>query len=215
MLYKWYSFLNLLIALPAFAAIARARYTVRAFRPFYVLLWIGLANELLSFALVYRYATNAVSGNIYVLLEYFLLLAQFYRWEQRRKGLYLACGVAGLVVWVSDNCLFNSLQDNNSTFRAVYALVIVLFSTDRVNRLAVLEKARLWTNASFILCTGFLLYYSTRAVAEVFNIFPLQLGAAFYRALWWFLAFVNVFANLIFTGGVLCIPRKEAFILYY
>lgn len=215
MVYKWYSFLNLLIALPAITAFARARYTARVFRSFYILLWLGLGNEILSWVLVYREGTNATSSNIYVLLEYFLLLKLFYGWEQGRRRLYIACALFGLLVWITDNWLLHSLLDNNSLFRAVYAFVLVLLSIDRINRLAVLEKARLFSNASFILCAGFLLYYCTRAFAEVFNLFPLQLDAHFYRALWWTLAFVNVLANLIFTGGILCIPRKEAFILHY
>lgn len=213
--YWFYVISNFSIALPALAGIVRYRRVAAAWHPFLLLCCLGLGNELLSFWLMNRVRSNMVNSNCYVLAEYLLLVWQFARWNRWPKASAWYAGVSGMLAWLTDNLLWHHLRDNNSFFRVTYSVAIVLFSIDRINRLAVLEKARLWKNASFVVCTGFLLYYCMKATCEAFNLFPLQLDNHFRLLLWSVLSVINLFANLVYFGGILWIPRKEAFILHY
>jgi len=212
--YVFHSISNLSVAVPAMAVFFVTR-PARAYYPFIALLWLGAVNEVLSWCLVFTIRTNAVNGNLYVLAEYGLLLWQFCRWNRWPARIFAWFALPGLALWAADNLALHSLSDNNSVFRAGYAFLVVLLSIDRVNRLVIYEKARLIKNASFWICTGFLLYYCIKAFAEVFNAFPLHLPGHFYMVLWSLLSFINLIANIIFTKAVLWIPRKSELILHY
>ena len=213
--YGWHIVSNLSIALPAAAAFARRRELPAAWYPFLALLWLGFFNEILSLVLVYTIHTNAVNGNIYVLLEYTLLLLQFRCWNHKYTRLCWFAFAAGLAAWVTDNLFLHSPLDNNSYFRIFYSFVIMFFSMDRLNRAAVLERQNLFKNAAFLACTGFLLYYCSKACIEVFNAVPLNLSPLFYMHLWGSLSMINFVSNLIYFTGVLCIPVKQELILPY
>jgi len=208
-------FLNHSIVLPAVLGAVRFKKIVSSFIPFIILIWLGLLNETLSLALIFSNGSNALNSNIYVLLEYGIILWQFYEWNQDGKKKYYFFALAGVAVWILDNGVLNSPMDNNSIFRVFYSIVLVFFSIDQVNKILIYEKGRLIKNAMFLICVTFLVYYGCKAFIEVFNAFRLGLSDHFFRHLWMILYFVNVFANIMYAIAIVCLPTKQEFILPY
>ncbi len=208
-----YVLLNYSIILSVVIGIIRFKSLLRTFYPFMFFICLGLANESLSLFLINTVKSNSVNSNIYVLLEYSLLLRQFYNWNINYSKKCILAGTFGIIIWISDNLLINSINDNNSIFRIFYSFVIVFFSIDMLNRVIVNEKKRISKNAVFLICTGFLMYYGFKAFLEVFNAFNLQFSNTFYTKVWMTLSIVNFIANIIYAIAIICIPRKQEFSL--
>lgn len=208
-------FLSYSILIPAIAAIMRYKVVLKDYRPFLWLIWLGLLNETVSILFIYSIRSNTVNSNIYVLLEYGLILLQFYKWNSSRAGKYLVMALVGLVVWFADNFLANSITQNNSLFRVFYSFMTVFFCIDLLNRILVFDMSPLLKNAMFLIAITFLVYYGFKAFVESFNVLHLGLNKNLLKMLWKILYFVNVFANLSYTAAILWIPTKQKFIMFY
>ncbi len=207
--------LNLFLLVPAVVAIYRFRLIDKTFLPFLLLIWVGAVNEILSLVLIYTVKTNSANSNIYVLLEYILVMYQFYRWSDRSAKLYLFFILAGLLVWITDNLLLNSIFYRNALFRIFYSFIVIFFSIDQVNKLIVYERRSLFKNPVFLVCLTFLIYYSCKAFVEVFITFDLGLDEAFNEKVIMLMVFSNFFSNILYTIALVCIPPKLEFTLPY
>ncbi|MDE3184449.1 MAG: hypothetical protein KGM16_13610 [Bacteroidota bacterium] len=208
-------FFNHSIIIAAAISFFRFKSVSGDYYPFIFLIWLGLLNESISLALLYNGSTNAVNSNIFVLLEYLLILFQFYKWNESNVSKYYLLAFLGLLVWTSDNFFLNSIRQNNSVFRVFYSFVILFFSIDKVNKIIILENLRLTRNAMFLMCITFIFYYGFKACVESFNMIHLGLSVTFLRKLWFILYFVNFISNLLFALAVLWIPTRQKFILRY
>jgi hypothetical protein len=208
--------LNYSILIAAIIGIIRFKSIIRDYYPFIFIIWLGVFNETLSLVLIFTLGRNTVNSNIFVLLEYLLIVYQFYKWNNK-KGLkkYVILALLGLAVWSADNLVLNSITHNNSLFRAFYSFLVVFFSIDQVNKLVIYERGPLFKNPMFIICITFLLYYGFKAFVESYNLFHLGLSKTLLRDLWIILYFVNGIANLLYAIAVLWIPTKVKFILPY
>lgn len=207
--------LNLSVAFPAIIGLTRFRFISSDYYPFIIVICLGLFSELLSIVMVYNTGSNAINSNIFVLLEYGLILFQFYKWNYNSFKKYYVFALLGFTVWCIDNFFINSIIENNSLFRVFYSFVIVFLSIDQLNKIIVNEKNVLFKNAMFAICIGFLFYYTCKAFVEVFNAVHLGLSYNFLWNLWIILYFVNVVSNVIYALAILCIPRKHEFTLPY
>lgn len=207
--------LNHSIIIAAIAGLVAFRRIIKSFYPFVFLIWLGLINESLSLVLIYNNGNNAVSSAIFVLLEFGLILYQFYLWNRGNSKKYYLFAMAGLVTWILDNFILNSITQNNSLFRVFYSFVIIFFSIDQLNKILIYEKGRLLKNAGFIICLTFLFYYGCKAFVEAFNMFHLGISDVFLRNLWITLYFINGISNLLYAIAIICIPTKEEFTLPY
>jgi hypothetical protein len=180
--------------------------------PFVFFIWLGFLNEILSLLMIYHYHSNTVNSNVYVLLEYMIILFQFYKWNENGIKRYYLLAAIGLSVWITDNFIINAISENNSIFRVFYSFIIIFFSIDKVNKLLVFEYSNLLKNPMFIICTSFIFYYGFKAFVESFNMVHLGLEPNILKNLWIILYFVNGTANLFFAIAVLCIPTKVKFI---
>lgn len=197
------------------AGIIRFRYAGKEYLPFLILIWIGAFNDTLSLILAYTLKTNALNGNLYVLLEYSLLLYIFYNWNNGKATWYiiwLALGVGG---WVTDNFVYHSISDNNSFFRIAYSVITFFFAVDRFNKIVVFEKAQLFKNPQFLICTAFVVYYFCKAFAEIPNAYHVPFDDVFYMRLWLGLASMNFLSNITYGIAILCIQEKREFTVHY
>ncbi len=156
-----------------------------------------------------------INSNIYILIEYMIILVQFAIWNRKPVAQYALYVAAGMVVWIVDNFFFHSLSANNSVFRLFYSVVIVLFSLDQFNKIVLYEKPPLGKNSVFLICTGFILFFGFKAFMESFNIFHVGLSRLFLTRLFLILSGVNLLSNLLYAYAILCIPRKQEFTLPY
>lgn len=203
------------ILLPAIAAAIRYKAVLKDFRPFFWLLWLGLLNETISLFRIYTIGSNTVNSNIYVFFEYCLILLLYCRWSQNRSKKFILLAGLGLLVWLSDNIFINQITQNNSLFRMFYSFVIVLMSIDVINRIIVFDTSPVYKNAMFLIALVFVFYYGFKAYIEAFNVLHIGVGTKILITLWKILYFVNVVANVLFTAAVLCMPKKQKFIMFY
>src|SRR5690242_5473292 len=96
------------ILIPAVLALFRMKKVLKDFYPFIILLWLGLLNETISLAFLYTRQGNAINSNIFTLVEFLLILYQFYRWDLLRPLDYLIFAVMLTGVWITDNFWLNS-----------------------------------------------------------------------------------------------------------
>ena len=205
--------LNFSIAIPAFLGIFNFKRDNKSFFPFIILIWFGLFNESLSLALIYRYGANHVNSNIYVLIEFWIILYQFYVWNSDAKTMYILIGAAGLAIWIIDNFVIHTITANNSFYRMAYSLFVLLFTIDQINRILIFEKRPLMKNAIFLICLGFFISYSCKAFTETFNLFDPGLSSTFLVNLWFILNLVNCICNLTYATAIICIPTRQEFTL--
>lgn len=208
-------FLSYSILIPAIAAMVRYKVVLKEYHPFLWIIWLGLFNESLSMLSIYTIRSNAVNSNVYVLLEYALILLQFYKWNESKAGKYIFLALLGVAIWLSDNFIINHISQNNSLFRVFYSFVVVFFSIDLLNRTLIFESGPVLKNAMFLIAITFLIYYGFKAFVESFNMVHLGLSKDLLKMLWKILYFVNVFANLLYTAAILWMPTKQKFIMHY
>jgi hypothetical protein len=208
-------FFSYSIALAGVIAVFRYGKVPAENRPFFFIVWIALINEILNEVFAYAFHTTAINCNLYVLAEAILYCVLFYNWENgRRHKLRLRLLVLFLVaVWISDNLILNSLRHTNSLFRIVSSFVLVFLAIDRINQVLVNERGNLLKNARFLISTGVVIFFSYRAVVEVFYGFSMPFNNSFYQKIYILMIYVNLFVNLVFALAALWIPTKQKFIL--
>ena len=203
------------ILIPAILSLFRIKVVLKDFYPFIILLWLGLLNETISLAFLYTRQANAVNSNIFTLLEFLLILYQFYRWSERRPVEYLVIAILGIGVWVTDNLGLNSITQNNSLFRVVYSMTVLFLCLAQIARIVIFQDRWFKGNAVFLICITFIFFYTFKAWVESFNMVHLGLSETFLSTLWLILNLVDLITNLLLALAVLWMPTKKRFFIYY
>ncbi|WP_207491798.1 hypothetical protein [Aridibaculum aurantiacum] len=203
--------------LPAIAAVFHFKKTHPSFYPFLVVLWLGIFNELLTLVFVKFTGNNGLNGNVYVLLEGLLILWLFKNWG-RLQGKIINFQTLLLVfigTWVTDNFLLSNIYTSNSIYRFAYSFIIVFLSLHQMNFVIVRERSTILKNASFLICLSFVIFFTYKAIIEVFFVSDAGLSKTFYGRLFHILQFVNLLCNILYTIAVLWIQKRLKFILPY
>ena len=202
------------ILIPCLLGAVRYNKIPGPYKPFLYFIWLGTLNELLSISLVNSGHPNLVNSNIYVLLEYALILFIFFRWNDgKNRNRYYLLFLTGLLVWFIENILVYSLETLNAVFRVYYAFIVLFLSINQVNILIVSEKKRLISNTIFLSCLSFIFYFSYKAFIETFYILHPPFSKPFYINLFMILLSINFFTNLVYAIAILCIPTRREFII--
>lgn len=195
----------------------RFKSILKSYRPFVYLMWVGLANEIISTIAISLVHDTTVNNNIYTLADFGLVVMLFMHWdemENKRKFLWGVL-VVGLLVWVTDNLVLHSLTTISSYFRIIYGVMIVFLSIEELNRVLFTEIRHSFKNAKLIICIGFIIAYTYQAVFEVFGVMNLNFSRHFYLGLYLILIYVNLFTNILFALAMLWVPTKRQFTLPY
>ncbi len=212
-----YTVFSYTIIIASLIGAVRFKKILSMYRPFIYVVWAGLINEMVSTLAIKLYKDDTINNNIYTLVDFTLLLWLFYSWDElgRKKRLYQVVLAAGLLVWLGDNLILHSLNTISSYFRIFYAIALVYFSVEELNRLLFTQTRRLAKNAKFIICVALLVFYAYKAVFEVFFVLTVRLSNHFYYNLCVILAYINLFANLMYAIAMLWLPTKRQFTLPY
>lgn len=199
---------------PAIVSIGRYKHSPASYRPFYWFIWIGALSEAIALLCLYvfRLKSNLINSNIYVLVEFGILLWVFYRWnEAKTRKKYIIFFAIGLAIWVLDNLYLHSIKTINSQFRVYYCVVILFLSVNQLNKLIIFEKKNLLRNAMFLVCITFVCFFSYKAFVESFYLLEHPFSGTFYNAVFLIMQFVNLISNLVFSIAILCIPKRREF----
>ncbi|MDB5229666.1 MAG: hypothetical protein JWN76_471 [Chitinophagaceae bacterium] len=212
-LYESLGFTNIF---PFILALVYFRMSPDAYRPFFFLVWLGALNDWFSFLLFHYFHTaNFINSGIYALFDFLLIIWLFHNWNKRKSKMIFYLGIAGVVIWAVDNLVMHSLRQINSLFRVYYALIIIYLVILEITEFVFTRRINLLKDSRFIICCGFLFFYSFRAFFETFYLIKLPLSNEFYAGLFYILVAVNAVCNLIYAYAILCLKQKEKYTLSY
>lgn len=205
------------IALGAILGWIRLKKLDPAFFPFILLLTVGLINEVVSVVVLEAGSSNALSYNIYSLVEVLLICWQFQRWKlfAARKVLFIGALGFCVVVWVIDIFIINSIFRFSSYSIILHSFVIVVMSIHMINHLIFKEIVSFMRHPVFLICLGFIIYFTYAILVEMFWVLGLNRSGSFRAKIYEILAYINLITNLIYALAVLWMPMKPRYIMLY
>ena len=205
------------IALAALIGLARFPKVHKTFHPFIFLVTVALVPEIANRVTIgYYQGSNAVITNIYGLIEYLFWLWQFYNWNAFKKGSrsLMVLLLLPTAVWITENVILGKLSTFSSGFAILYSFCVVFLAINQVNRQIVEERKNLFSNPTFLICSGLIIFFTYRILVESFYLLDMaQTNREFLHNIFNILKFVNVFVNLLFAFAALWIPTRQRFSL--
>jgi len=204
--------LSLSVLFPFLTGLLRWRIISRRYYPLFILFSLALLVELVT-----RYAvTSKNSGwipvnNLYVLIESILIPLQFIVWGYMYKKLNAFYLITGILVlgWVTEHLILGDITRLHPYFRMFYSLMIVLLSINTINYLVIQEERNLVMHPIFIICTGFIIFFTYQLVYEsIYNIVSdlksidtSKLNTAF--------SIINAVCNILYGIAFLLVPARN------
>lgn len=206
---------SLSVGIGAAAGWIRYKKTDPAYRPFLLLLWAGLFNEVFSIVFIYLGYSNAFNYNLFVLVEAVLITEQFARWGlfEKRKRIPLVLQSCFIVLWTGDYLLRGEINVYLSYYIIGYSAVIVLLSIHMLNQVLFKEPGMLLRHPVFLICMAFIIYFTYSIITETFWVYGLNKTTSFRIHIMELFSYVNLFTNLIYAFSILWIPMKRQYIL--
>ncbi len=218
-LYYTNMFCSLSICIAAIIAWRRFRNIHRAFRPFIYCIWTATANEIIGYSLVPIIHNNLPTGNVYVLVESFLIIWQFKKWGlfARYKKIFPVLLIFLGLAWITENLVFSSINALSSYYRIIYSFIIVLLSISLLNRHIMRQKTMLLKEPVTLICLGFIIFFTYKVLMEAFYVYGAKADQnhTFAIKLYFIFSYINLFCNLIYALAVLWMPAKLRFSLPY
>ena len=200
------------IWIPFTVSLTRFKRLNRKYLPLSILLAAGIANDMISYINIRHHSTNMINSNVYVLVEFFLILWLASRWTNGiPKKLLISVAVFGLVTWITDDLVLHSLHSNNSGFRLAASLGIAWVSIEKLTDFVFYSQRVPAKNTDLLLSIGFLFFFTFKGFVESFHLVPIPLSKEFYKSLWALLAVFDTITNLLITVAILCVPPLQKF----
>src|SRR5205814_10510208 len=106
-------------------------------------------------------------------------------------------------------------QNTISYFRIFYSFLISIMSINIINQQLNFEKKNIVKNPIFLICIGFVIYFTYDVIVGLFWLYGLHMIMHFQLNVAIILVYINLFANLIYALAVLWMPLKHRFTLPY
>jgi hypothetical protein len=207
---------TILMAVGLVYAIINRKRLGAYYQPFYVYLIVSLAFEVFIKMIIHLGYKSPLIANCYVLVEFPIFLWLFYNWSSRNNKIYfIGLFLIGLVIWIFDNLIMNSIFQINSYYRIYYSVVLILCSINQLNKIIFQDNIILWKNAIFLISITSVIYYSYRVFIESLFLFQQEFSNDFFRGVYYIMIIVNFLSHLVYTLALLCIPAKQEFTLRY
>jgi hypothetical protein len=203
------------ILLPFIAGLIRLRRIGSRYRPFFILLAVGVGTELVNRYLIKVFRNNAVSSNIYVLIEWLLIFWQFRVWGflRTRKNTFLILLSLSGAIWLTENVVFGQLTAFSPYFRFFYSFLIVLLSVNKINFMITHDYRNLLRHPEFLICIGFIIYFIYKIIYEWAYQASLYGTSEITSTIIFLEAYINALTNIIFAIAMVKIPAPSTFTL--
>lgn len=202
------------VCIAALIAIFRFRKIDPLYLPFVLCICIGAINEIISFAIAQNGYSNMANNNVYILLEGMLILWQFKRWRMLHQYTFFIIAVILCGTWLYEIHSWYSLQTLHYYYRMLYAAVVVICSISFNNRLIISHQNKLIMNPGFIICTGYILYFTLKMVCDTWWLYSVKGSTEFLTVVFLTMIGSNFISNLLFTLAIIWMPRKPAYITF-
>lgn len=210
----FFQFSKYSIAVAALIGWLRFKSVNPVYLPALILATLASSNEYLSRILINNGLSNALSTNIYSFIEALLIIWQFKRWDlfSKTKKWLFAILISLSGIWIYETWILYGPQKFSSYFIVTYSFITVLLSISYINTLIGVEMKSIMRNPAFILCIGFIVFYSYSILIELFYIYGLSTSTKFAYSIFKLHKYFNFFLNLTFILAFIWIPRKHKFI---
>lgn len=216
MSYETQAILSLLIIVTAVIGLVRLKQISPVYLPFLSLIWIGTVNTISSQILLSNGYYNIYNYNTYQLFESFLILLQFRRWQLfEHKSWFNTLCVSFAVVYLVDIIFLTGFHSFNSYYCIFYATIIVLLSINMINKLLITERGNLLKHPIFLICSGFILFFTFNILTEIFLLYGDMASEEFSDSIHKIFLWASWICNLIYIFAILWMPRRHAFSLPY
>ncbi|HVG13032.1 MAG TPA: hypothetical protein VM843_08505 [Flavisolibacter sp.] len=189
----------------------RFRKSSPEFRPFLYILTIGFINELISYYLLHNGHWNVINTNIYCLIEALFIAGLFWRWKLYSSNIFIGLVLFYLTFWITETLLVYHINRFSSYFIVGYSSITVLLTVSYINTLVWQEGDSLIRNPAFIICIGFVIYYTYVVLIELFHLYGFD-STEFSTKIYGIHSYINLLCNLIYAVAFLWIPSKREFI---
>lgn len=217
--HTFFSFLlSEILLIPFGVALFRWRRIEKTYYPFFILLTLGVIQELVSYWIIHwLHHTNAASVNVYGLLECAVIVWQFYAWNSFRSfgsrltWLY-ALQAGSLLLWIACNLVFFHLDDFGFPFyRILYPFVVVLLSINEINLMITHDNRNLYKNPRFVICLAFITFFLYQILYEgAFLVSGADKTETVPTEIIHLFNYVNAFVNGLYLVAVLLVPQKRS-----
>jgi hypothetical protein len=207
--------LNFAIFLAGIIAVVRFKNINEVYYPFIFCTWIGCLNETISTVLAFSGHATLINSNIYVLIEAILFLQFFYKLGTLTRTMFVALLSSVVLVWISENFVLGSITHNSTYFRIYYSWLLVLTSIHTINDLITSGTKKLETNSTFLICIGFVIYYTYKILVQAFVLYGVGQSRSFLWNIYVIMIYINFGINLLYAAAVLWMPRKIGFSMRY
>ena len=203
--------LSLSVAFPFLTGLFRWRIISPRYYPLFILFCLALLVELITRYAVTNNAGWIPANNLYVLVESILISLQFIVWGYMYKKLKTFYLITAILVlgWMAEHLLLGNITLLHPYFRMFYSLLIVLLSINTINYLVIQEERNLVRHPVFIICTGFIIFFTYQLVYEgIYNIVSdlesidtSKLNTAF--------SIINAVCNILYGIAFLLVPTRN------
>jgi hypothetical protein len=198
------------------AGLVRFNRIGKSYRPFFILLAIGVITELVNRYLIrVAHITNATASNTYALVEWLIIAWQFHVWGllRSRKKVFYALLIFSSLVWVVENLVFDHIRDFSPYFRFFDAFLIVLLSVNKINFMITHDNRNLLRRPDFLICIGFIIYFIYKIIYEWAYQTSLFGQSDITTNIIMLFGYINALTNIIFAIALLLIPAPQKFTL--
>jgi len=203
------------VAIPLIIGVARFNKINASYHPFILLLLMAFTSEVISFICIhFLHDKNAITVNIYSLIESMILLYLFRSWGflQRKQKLFYILVTLFLVLWLTEDILFLKIEEYSPFFKGAYSFIIVLLSINEINYMIVQENNQLFRNAKFLICLGFIVYFIYQIIYEA-SYYVLgkekDNAVSIATSIISMFGYINASVNLLYGVAFLLIPEKK------
>ena len=204
--------LSLSVLFPFLSGLLRWRVISQRYYQLFILFGLALLVELVN---RYAIASNNFSwipvNNLYVLVESILIPLQFVVWGHMYRKLTTFYLITGILVlgWVTEHLLLGDITRLHPYFRMFYSLLIVLLSINTINYLVIQEDRNLVRHPVFIICTGFIIFFTYQLVYEgIYNIVS-DLKSIDTGKLNTAFSIINAVCNILYGIAFLLVPARN------
>lgn len=202
--------LSLSVLFPFLIGLLRWRVISQRYYPLFIVFCFALLVEIL-YAFTSKDMAWVPGNNLYILVESILIPLQFIAWgymDKKHKALYIVTGIL-ILGWITEHLIIGNITRLYPYFRMFYSLLIVLLSINMLNYLVIHEERNLIRHPVFIICTGFIIFFTYQLVYEgiyhvVSNLESIntsKLNAAF--------SIINAICNILYGIAFLLVPTRN------
>lgn len=201
------------VVIPLIIGVARFHKINASYHPFILLLLMAFTSEVISFICIhFLHDKNAVTVNIYALIESLILLYLFRSWGflYRKHKLFYTLVVLFSVLWITEDIIFLKIEEYSPFFKGAYSFVIVLLSINEINYMIVQDSKQLFRNAKFLICLGFIVYFIYQIIYEAsYYVLGKDNVVSVATSIISMFGYINASVNLLYGVAVFLIPEKK------